>query len=628
MGPKSNMKHANAAMVTEQGLLPEEQLPFALAHKEIRQSILQNKLLVDCLQSAQEKGACFLPNPGNLGDGLIALGTFDLFDALDLEFETVKNFSAAQLENRNFIILGGGGGWVEGIWEELARSIRPALEKGAEVIVLPCSINGAEQFFERYADQITIFVREQYSYERLSLVPALKNKVHRCHDLAFATHPDRFSDLVTSVGDGTLFAFRTDSESLGQSLPPGNVDIPSLWNGDHWYDTEQCLEPLRAAARLIAQFDKVETDRLHMTALSAMLGCNVDMYSNSYFKNKGVFDYSLHMFENVNFMPEQEKTGEGEGANTPHDKQNELESELTRLARLRREYFEPELERLQKSVANQEKEKSDWFAPELERLNKELSIAKENDPSQHLQQIKALQKQLNKTQRELKAAEQLQNEDLKPQISLLKNEISTGKRRQKKLDIEKTKLIDELEVEAAKENKKHLAKIKLLQSKLRKARKLLKDAEQKQADDQELGIIGPNAETQILRKDAILKELQEVRHRIGNQIERNSHLSRRINKLHDERDNLDEQIKGWFEPEVKRLIQCVADFEKTKMEWWDPQLSHKDKLISELTLRADNLEKFTNSRFYSLAIWYYGLHGKPIIGHVLRGLRRIYKFVS
>src|SRR5690606_19227969 len=100
----------------------------------------------------------------------------------------------------------------------------------------------------------------------------------------------------------TILMFRTDAESGRDAPPLGSIDLPLLWNGDVWGDRRSCTGPLAVAMHMLLQFDAIETDRLHMAALGAMLGLRVRLHSNAYFKNRSVYEATLHVFDNVEFV--------------------------------------------------------------------------------------------------------------------------------------------------------------------------------------------------------------------------------------------------------------------------------------------------------------------------------------
>ena len=62
---------------------------------------------------------------------------------------------------------------------------------------------------------------------------------------------------------------------------------------------------LKAAAyllRVVDSFDVVRSDRLHVAIAGALLGKEVELYPNSTFKNRAVYDFSLERFTNVRFV--------------------------------------------------------------------------------------------------------------------------------------------------------------------------------------------------------------------------------------------------------------------------------------------------------------------------------------
>lgn len=121
-------------------------LPWRGAHKTLRSEILGNEKLVCILREAANESSCFVANPGNLGDGLIQLGTCDLFTQLGWSPSCLLGISAEHFRDRKIAVVGGGGGWIEGLWEEWARCLKGYLEEGGRLILLPSSIMGFEEY--------------------------------------------------------------------------------------------------------------------------------------------------------------------------------------------------------------------------------------------------------------------------------------------------------------------------------------------------------------------------------------------------------------------------------------------------------------------------------------------------
>jgi len=96
-----------------------------------------------------------------------------------------------------------------------------------------------------------------------------------------------------SSGEGVLNAFRLDKESILHTLPESNNDLS--YNG---YTTK----PLNELIDVLQKYEQINTDRLHIAIGATLLGKQVRLFPNSYYKNRAVFDYSLKEFSNVSFV--------------------------------------------------------------------------------------------------------------------------------------------------------------------------------------------------------------------------------------------------------------------------------------------------------------------------------------
>ena len=136
----------------------------------------------------------------------------------------------------------------------------------------------------------TIFCREKITYEFVKK-NAKKAEYYLWSDCAF------YNDLINylEVGEGILNSFRVDVESSKKELPADNEDI----SYDGW-----CMKPLKDFLGKIQKYEEIRTDRLHVAIASAMLGKRVLFYSNSYYKNKAVYEYSLKKYPQVIFVYE------------------------------------------------------------------------------------------------------------------------------------------------------------------------------------------------------------------------------------------------------------------------------------------------------------------------------------
>jgi hypothetical protein len=58
---------------------------------------------------------------------------------------------------------------------------------------------------------------------------------------------------------------------------------------------------------VIGSHSRIQTDRLHVAIAGALLGREVHLHPNSYYKNQAVYDYSLEQYENVTFVVAEER---------------------------------------------------------------------------------------------------------------------------------------------------------------------------------------------------------------------------------------------------------------------------------------------------------------------------------
>lgn len=227
----------------------------------------------------------FLRFPGNYGDSLIWHGTKKLLSSLNIIEQYVD---AASQKNNAILFIDGGGNLVDYYSDVRDFLIRkPGLYD--EVVILPHTIFGERQVeaLNSISSELTIFCREKVSAkfleERLTY-----GKVYLWHDCAFY---NEFSQ--PSVGEGTLNAFRVDKESALRALPESNIDVSR-----DGYATK----PLGEFIDTLQKYEQVNTDRLHVAIGAALLGKRVVLYSNSYYKNKAVYDYSLRKFSKVSLV--------------------------------------------------------------------------------------------------------------------------------------------------------------------------------------------------------------------------------------------------------------------------------------------------------------------------------------
>jgi len=134
--------------------------------------------------------------------------------------------------------------------------------------------------------------------DRQQTVPSLKNLVKKNTKLYFKTQLSR----LNRHSDDVLNCFRTDKEKTGIKRPWDNLDLSKLFA----YGIENYSLAFYSSCKLlnfINQYSTVRTDRLHLCIAGALLGKNVKMYPNNYYKNKAVYQHSIKdKLPNVTWM--------------------------------------------------------------------------------------------------------------------------------------------------------------------------------------------------------------------------------------------------------------------------------------------------------------------------------------
>jgi len=236
-------------------------------------------------ESYKNKSVDFFRFPGNYGDSLIWHGTKILLSSLNI---TEQYVDISSPKYNDILFIDGGGNLVD-YYSDVRDFLikKPALYD--EIIILPHTIFGEKQIevLNNVSSKLTIFCREKISAEFLSN-KLTDNEIYLWHDCAFY---NQFS--LVSPGKGTLNAFRLDKESVLEILPEPNMDLSY-----HGYATK----PLDEIVDALQRYEQINTDRLHIAICAALLGKQVRLFPNSYYKNKAVYDYSLKRFPNVNFI--------------------------------------------------------------------------------------------------------------------------------------------------------------------------------------------------------------------------------------------------------------------------------------------------------------------------------------
>jgi exopolysaccharide biosynthesis predicted pyruvyltransferase EpsI len=266
----------------------------------------------------------YLPDPGNAGDSFIAHATFQLFDRLGLDYEIGDEL--ATYPDR--IAVWGGGGNLVPLYVNLNNFLLANARHCERLIILPHTIYGYETTLAQLGPNCDIFCRDQMS---LAFVRqhAPRANIRLSHDIAFSVNFDQTTqegrklpipflsdkefarrnvkrrlycvryDLQSCFTSKVLNCFRRDSEKTEVKIPSRNIDVSAVFATGNMTRRDS-LETTYRMMRFVDGFERVNTNRLHIAILSALLGKSVNFYANSYGKNQAVYEHSMaNWFPNV-----------------------------------------------------------------------------------------------------------------------------------------------------------------------------------------------------------------------------------------------------------------------------------------------------------------------------------------
>lgn len=243
--------------------------------------------LKEFLENYRGVSVDFYRFPGNYGDSLIWHGTKILLNKLNINEDYVEIYSP---KKNGVLFIDGGGNFVD-YYSDIKEflSTKPNVYK--EIVILPHTIFGERQvdILNSLCGNVTVFCRERVSFNFLK-EKYIKGNVYLWHDCAFYNSFEKIPG-----GVGVLNAFREDKESVNDTIPSDNIDVS--YNG---YATK----PLDGLLDILRKHKEIHTDRLHVAICGALLGKEIKLYPNSYYKNKAVFEYSLQKFPNLSFVEE------------------------------------------------------------------------------------------------------------------------------------------------------------------------------------------------------------------------------------------------------------------------------------------------------------------------------------
>lgn len=175
------------------------------------------------------------------------------------------------------------------------------------IVVAPETYFFKSKFFHRILaeakQEIHLFCRETYSYCLLNSMIFQPIHVYLSQDTALYLTMDDLTKLGKStvrsvLGSYDLLCMRTDKESakFGSAVTK------------HLHRYKLLVKDISASIEFedfisLVQYSRyVYTDRLHVAILGSIFGKEVFLFPNSYYKNKGVFEYSLWRNPKLRFI--------------------------------------------------------------------------------------------------------------------------------------------------------------------------------------------------------------------------------------------------------------------------------------------------------------------------------------
>jgi len=256
-----------------------------------------NKInIINFLKTYKNKKIIYIPNPGNAGDSLIAFGTLQTFKKVGLKYE-IGNINK---EYNNQILFYAGGGNLVGIYKSCRKFINKNKDKN-KIIILPHTIKNEDELIKNLNNNIILICREKMSYDYVYNIIKNKNNVFLSKDMAF--YINNIEKYKKIKGNGVCNCFRQDCEKTSISIPNNNIDLSNKLNKPGNTNNINVINSVSLSIfDYLSKFDTINTNRLHMAIAGSLLNKNVNFYSNSYYKNKAVFDYSINnIFKNTIF---------------------------------------------------------------------------------------------------------------------------------------------------------------------------------------------------------------------------------------------------------------------------------------------------------------------------------------
>jgi exopolysaccharide biosynthesis predicted pyruvyltransferase EpsI len=261
----------------------------------------------------------FLPNPGNMGDCVIAQAEYQVFAELKL------NYTVFRGDVTDNLVYGGGGIFVSN-WKDSYQRVLEIFRnpKIKRIIILPSSFSECSDLLEIIDERFTIFCREKQSYEYLLSAKAGAT-LYLENDMVFYLK-EKFAKGFNKCHSKYAEIYRSILEVLPRGISRNEYKIAYFLRGDSegamkaderlplTFDLSRCIASYDCRKSDVVNFysklffatidtaDIIVTDRLHVGICSALMGKKVFLLDNSYHKVLRVYENSMKNMESVYFV--------------------------------------------------------------------------------------------------------------------------------------------------------------------------------------------------------------------------------------------------------------------------------------------------------------------------------------
>jgi exopolysaccharide biosynthesis predicted pyruvyltransferase EpsI len=255
--------------------------------------------------------------PGNWGDELIFRGMEKKLGESEISFQDISEFKgfrkgckpssipsiderirAISEKTETFYIHGGGNfNDIYGFSVDWLKTLDKFSD--GRIVVGPQSIffqnKSPESIFENIENEVYFFCRENYSYEKMKDIEEFFQNlnVYKYPDTSFYLRQPDFEGSKDE--DYDLISFRKDLESSEPISKTSNALRPIQ------KDISVKSRDFQEFVEYVASARKIETDRLHIAILGHIFDKKVLLHDNSYYKNRGVYEYCMSKDSKIKF---------------------------------------------------------------------------------------------------------------------------------------------------------------------------------------------------------------------------------------------------------------------------------------------------------------------------------------